>query len=133
MKARDQVRLDTLRAALSGFTYRKVEAGHELSEEEQLEVVRRLVKQRGDSIAEFEKAGRAELVAKETREREILQGYLPAQKSADEIRALVKEIIAGIPPEGRNQGAVMKVAMPQLRAVADGNVVRDIVTEELRA
>lgn len=127
------MRLDTLRAALSGFTYRKVEAGHELSEEEQLEVLRRLVKQRGDSIAEFEKAGRAELVAKETRERDILQGYLPAQKSADEIRGIVKEIIASLPEGGRNQGAVMKVAMPQLRAVADGNLVRQIVTEELGA
>lgn len=133
MKARDQVRLDTLRAALSGFTYRKVEAGHELSEDEQLEVVRKLVKQRSDSIVEFEKAGRAELVAKETREREILRGYLPAQKSPEEIRALVKGIIDGLPESGRNQGAVMKVAMPQLRAVADGNLVRQIVTEELEA
>jgi uncharacterized protein YqeY len=131
MKARDQVRLDTLRAALSGFTYRRVEAGHELSEDEQLEVIRKQVKQRTDSIAEFEKAGRAELVAKETREREILQAYLPAQKSPEEIRAVVKAIIAGLPADGRNQGAVMKAAMPQLRAVADGNAVRQIVAEEL--
>ncbi len=132
-KARDQVRLDTLRGALSGFTYRKVEAGHELTEDEELEVIRRLVKQRGDSITEFAKAGRAELVAKETREREILQAYLPAQKSPDEIRTVVKGIIAGLPEGGRNQGAVMKVAMPQLKAVADGNLVRQIVVEELGA
>lgn len=131
MKARDQVRLDTLRAVLSGFTYRRVEAGHDLTDDEQLDVVRKQVKQRNDSIAEFEKAGRAELVAKETREREILQAYLPAQKSADDIRSVVKEIIAGLPDGGRNPGAVMKVAMPQLRAVADGNLVRQIVTEEL--
>jgi uncharacterized protein len=133
MKARDQVRLDALRGALSGFTYRKVEAGHELSEEEQVDVVRKLVKQRNDSIAEFEKAGRAELVAKETRERQILQGYLPAQKTPDEVRAIVKSIIAGLPEGGRNQGAVMKAAMPQLRASADGNLVRQIVLEELEA
>lgn len=127
------MRLDTLRAALSGFTYRKVEAGHELTEDEQAEVIRKLVKQRSDSIAEFEKAGRAELVEKETRERSILQTYLPAQMGSDEIRAVVKEILAGLPAEGRNQGAVMKVAMPRLRAVADGNLVRQIVTEELGA
>lgn len=133
MKARDQVRLDTLRAALSGFTYRKVEAGHELSEDEQLEVLRKQVKQRTDSIAEFTKAGRTELVEKETREREILQAYLPAQKSPDEIRAVVKAIIASLPEDGRNQGAVMKAAMPQLKAVADGTLVRQIVTEELGA
>lgn len=127
------MRLDTLRAALSGFTYRKVEAGHELTEDEQAEVIRKLVKQRSDSIAEFEKAGRAELVEKETRERSILQTYLPAQMGPDEIRAVVKEILAGLPAEGRSQGAVMKVAMPRLRAVADGNLVRQIVTEELGA
>jgi uncharacterized protein YqeY len=131
MKARDQVRLDTLRGILSAFTYKRVEAGHELTDEEQLLVVQRLVKQRTDSIAEFEKAGRAELVAKETREREILQGYLPAQKSADEVRAIVRSALAALPAEGRNQGAAMKAVMPQLRGQADGNVVRQIVTEEL--
>lgn len=131
MKARDQVRLDALRSVLSAFTYKRVEAGHELSDDEQVAVVQRLVKQRSDSIVEFEKAARAELVAKESREREILQHYLPAQKSADEIRAIVRGLLETIPPDGRNQGAVMKLVMPQLRGVADGNVVRQIVTEEL--
>jgi len=133
MKARDQVRLDTLRSVLSAFTYKRVEAGHDLSDEEQLQVVQRLVKQRSDSIVEFEKAGRSELVAKESREREILQTYLPAQKSADEVRAIVRAALAGLPADGRNQGAAMKVVMPQLRGLADGNLVRQIVTEELAA
>jgi uncharacterized protein YqeY len=131
MRARDQVRLDTLRSVLSAFTYKRVEAGHDLSDDEQLLVVQRLVKQRADSITEFEKAGRAELVAKESREREILQQYLPEQKSEDEVRALVRAAVAGLPADGRNQGAAMKVVMPQLRGLADGNVVRRIVTEEL--
>jgi uncharacterized protein YqeY len=132
MKARDQTRLDTLRSVLSAFTYRRVEAGHDLSDEEQLAVVQKQVKQRTDSIGEYEKAGRAELVAKESQEREILARYLPAQKSADEIRILVREIIAGIPADGRNQGAVMKAVMPQLKGSADGNVVRQVVSEELK-
>jgi uncharacterized protein YqeY len=131
MKARDQVRLDTLRSVVSAFNYRRIEAGSDLSEEDQLAVVQRLVKQRNDSIAEFEKAGRAELAEKETRERDILQKYLPAQKSADEIRELVRATLVGIPPEGRNQGALMKVLMPQLKGLADGNLVRQIATEEL--
>jgi len=131
MKARDQVRLDTLRSVLSAFTYKRVEAGHDPTDDEQLAVVQRLVKQRSDSIAEFAKAGRSELVDKETREREILTAYLPAQKSNDEIRALVRQALAEIPAEGRNQGAAMKVVMPQLRGLADGNLVRQIVTEEL--
>jgi hypothetical protein len=131
MRARDQVRLDTLRSVLSAFTYKRVEAGRDLEDDEQLAVVQKLVKQRTDSITEFAKAGRTELVDKETREREILQKYLPAQKSADEIRDVVRGAIAGLPDDGRNQGAAMKVVMPLLKGLADGNVVRQIVTEEL--
>jgi uncharacterized protein YqeY len=131
MKARDQVRLDTLRSAISGFSYRRVEAGHDLTDAEELEVMRRAVKQRNDSIAEYTKAGRAELADKEIRERDILVAYLPAQLSADDVRARVKAILAEIPAENRSQGSVMKVAMPQLKDVADGNLVRTIVMEEL--
>ncbi len=131
MKARDQVRLDTLRSVLSAFTYKRVEAGHDPTDDEQLALVQKLVKQRNDSIVEFTKGGRPELVEKETRERDILQHYLPAQKSADEVRAIVRTALAAIPAEGRNQGAAMKVVMPQLKGLADGNIVRQIVTEEL--
>jgi uncharacterized protein YqeY len=133
MKARDQVRVDTLRSALSGFSYRRIEVGRELSEADQLDVVRKQHKQRGDSIVEFERAGRPELVAKESRERDILAEYLPAQKSAGEIRAEVRDAIAALPPEGRNQGAVMKAALGRLRGSADGAAVRTIVLEELAA
>ena len=84
-----------------------------------------------DTHEQFRKAGRTELVEKETREREILRKYLPAQKSPDEIRAAVREAIAGLPPEGRNQGALMKAVLPHFKGLADGNVVRQIVTEEL--
>jgi uncharacterized protein YqeY len=131
MKARDQLRVDTLRSALSGFTYKRTEAGVELGEADELDVVRKQVKQRNDSAAEFEKAGRPELADKEKRERDILLAYLPAQKSADEIRSVIKAIIAELPEGTRNQGSVMKVAMPQLKGLADGNLVRQIVTEEL--
>lgn len=131
MKARDQLRLDTLRSVLSGFTYKRTEAGVELTDADEADVVRRQVKQRTDAAAEFEKAGRKELADKELRERDILTAYLPAQKSADEIRAIVRAIVAELPQGGRNQGAVMKVAMPQLKGQADGNLVRQIVTEEL--
>ncbi|HET9097840.1 MAG TPA: GatB/YqeY domain-containing protein [Candidatus Baltobacteraceae bacterium] len=131
MKARDQLRVDTLRSALSGFTYKRTEAGVELSESDELDVVRKQVKQRNDSAAEFEKAGRQELADKEKREREILMAYLPAQKSPDEVRAVVKAIISELPGETRNQGSVMKLTMAQLKGLADGNLVRQIVTEEL--
>ena len=131
MRARDQLRLDTLRSALSGFTYKRSEAGQDLSDADELDVVRRLVKQRTDSIGEYEKAGRTELAAKERAEREMLLVYLPQQKSATEIREIVQSVLAELEAKDRNQGAVMKVVMPQLRGVADGNLVRQIVTEEL--
>jgi uncharacterized protein len=131
MRARDQVRLDTLRSVVSAFTYKRKEAAEDLSEADQLAIVQRLVKQRGDSIEQFRKAGRTELVDKETRERDILQKYLPAQKSPDEIRAAVRDALAGLPPEGRNQGALMKAVLPGFKGLADGNVVRQIVSEEL--
>ena len=93
--------------------------------------MQKLVKQRSDSIEQFGKAGRDELAAKEAREREILQAYLPAQKSPEEIRAVVREAVAALPDDGRNQGAVMKAVMPQLKGLADGNAIRQIVAEEL--
>ena len=147
MKARDQVRVDTLRSALSAFSYKKLEAKpadksaekdgaandkSELSPEEELAVLQKQVKQRNDSIAEFTKANRPELVSKEVLERDILATYLPAQKSEAEVRELVKAIIDSMPAEGRNQGAAMKAVMPQLKGLADGNLVRQIVTDLLK-
>ncbi len=131
MRARDQLRLNTLRSALSGFIYKRTEGGHELSDADELDVVRRLVKQRADSLAEFDKAGRTDLAEKERTEREILLGYLPAQRSATQVREIVQSVLAELPPESRNAGAVMKIVMPQLRGQADGNLVRQIVTELL--
>lgn len=131
MKARDQLRLDTLRSAISGFTYKRSEAGADLSDADELAVVQKLVKQRSDSLTEFEKAGRQDLADKERAERDILVAYLPAQKSPEDVRAIVKAAVAALPPEGRNQGAAMKAVMPQLKGLADGNLIRQIVTEEL--
>jgi uncharacterized protein YqeY len=131
MRARDQLRLDTLRSALSGFIYKRTEGGQELSDADELDVVRRLVKQRGDSLTEFERAGRTDLAEKERAEREILVAYLPPQRSEAEVREIVQSVLAELPAESRNAGAVMKVVMPQLKGQADGNLVRQIVTDLL--
>jgi uncharacterized protein len=131
MRARDRLRLDTLRSVLSGFIYKRTESGNELSDADELDVVRRLVKQRGDSLTEYEKAGRADLAEKERSEREILLAYLPPGRSPAEIREIVQSVLAELPPEARNAGSVMKVVMPQLKGQADGNLVRQIVTELL--
>jgi uncharacterized protein YqeY len=133
MNARDRLRADTLRSVISAFSYRRIEVGRELSDDDQLEAVRKLHKQRSDSITEFARGGRADLVDKETRERDILSTYLPPQKTADEIRNLVRDAIAALPPEQRNQGALMKAVLPGLRGSADGGLVRSVVLEELAA
>ena len=132
MKARDQMRLDTLRSALSGFTYKLTEAGEDLSDADELAVVQKQVKQRNDSLAEFEKAGRQDLADRERAERDILMVYLPEQKSPDEVRTIVKTIIAELPGGAVNQGVVMKAAMAQLKGVADGKLISQIVGEELK-
>ena len=133
MKARDQLRVDTLRSLMSAFTYKRVEGGKDLTDEEELAVVQKQVKQRNDAITEYTKASRTDLSDKETRERDILIKYLPAQKSEQEVRELIRSIISGLDASARNQGAVMKEAMPKLKGLADGNVVRQIVTEELQS
>ncbi len=133
MKARDQVRVDTLRSALSAFSYRKIEAGMELTDVEQSEVLRKLVKQRSDAIGEFTKAGRMELAAKETREREILGVYLPPAMTPEEIRRVVDAVIAELPAEARSKGPVMKAAIGRLRGKADGNAIGQAVEAALKA
>ena len=105
MRARDQLRLDTLRSVISAFNYRRIEAGADLSEADQLAVVQRLVKQRTDSIEQFGKAGRTELADKESREREILQKYLPgAEVGRTRSAPLVREALAALPPDGPQPG-----------------------------
>ncbi len=131
MKSRDQLRVDTLRSALSGFTYKRTEAGVDLSDADESGVVRKQVKQRGDSITEYRKADRADLAEREQAERDILMAYLPAAKSEDEVREIVRNAIAAIPEDGRNQGVVMKAVMAQLKGETDGNLVRQIVVQEL--
>jgi uncharacterized protein YqeY len=133
MRAKDQVRLDTLRSALSAFSYKKIEAGRELEDRDQVEVVRKLIKQRTDSITEFTKGNRPELAAKEERERDILTALLPPQKSPEEIHSVVRAALEALPADGRNQGAAMKAVMPALRGEADGGVIRQLVMEELKA
>ncbi len=133
MKAREQLRVDTLRSALSAFSYKKIEAGRELEEADQVDVVRKLVKQRTDSIAEYEKGNRPELAAKEAQERDILATLLPPQKGAEDIRAYVRAALEGLAPADRNQGAAMKAVMPTLKGETDGNTIRQVVLEELKS
>lgn len=132
MKVRDAVRLTTLRGLLSAFTNEAVAKGKkpdaELSDDEALAVVSRQVKQRKDSIEQFEKGGRPELAEAEKTELAILETYLPAQLSDEEILAAVKAKQAELgitDASGKNQ--LMGMAMKELKGRADGARVKEAV------
>ncbi len=132
MKSGDKERLSTLRMLLSAIKYKEVDAKHQLNDEEVVSVLSTLVKQRQDSIDQFRKGGREDLVEKETREAEVLKGYLPPQLSEDEVRDIVRKAAEETGAAGpRDMGKLMKAVMPQVKGKADGKLVNDIVKEVL--
>ena len=130
MKARDAERTGTLRMAISAMKYRTIERNTQLSDEEQLDVLRKQVKQRNDSIEEFTKAGRVDLADKEQRERTILEEYLPARMAGDALRAAVKSALAGLAADAKF-GDAMKAAMAALKDQADGKAIQEAVKAEM--
>ncbi|HXW77045.1 MAG TPA: GatB/YqeY domain-containing protein [Candidatus Eremiobacteraceae bacterium] len=132
MKARDAERTSTLRLAISAMKYRTIERNAELSEEEQLDVLRKQVKQRDDSIEQFTRAGRADLAGKEERERAILSAYLPARLSGDALAGEVRALIATLPGDAK-MGDAMKAAMAALKDRADGKAINQAVNAALAA
>ena len=135
MRARDSARLGVLRMLKSALKYAAIEksgAEGELDDAEATQVIRKQVKQRQDSIESFAKGGRAELAEKEKSELAILNSYLPAAMSADEIARLVKETIAEIGATSRVQmGAVMKSLGPKVAGRADGKTLSQEVQRQL--
>ena len=115
---------------LAEFGNREIELGHALSDVEALEVVRRAIKRRRESIEAYQKGGRADLVARESAELAALEAYLPPAVGEGEIRAAVKSAIAG---GAGDLGAVMGRVMPDFKGRADGKLVNQIVREELAA
>jgi uncharacterized protein len=130
MKARDTERLMTLRMAISAMNYRRIERSGQLSDEEQLDVMRKQVKQREDSITEFKRGNREDLVDKETREREILKLYLPAEMDSGALVAAVTEALAPLGPNPQF-GAAMKAAMAALKDKASGKAIQEAVRAAL--
>lgn len=132
LKNKEQLRLSVIRLAKSAITNQEIARGHELSDPEVIEVLAKEAKQRKDSIAEYEKAGRSDIVANLQAEIEILQAYLPAQLSEAEIRQLVKETITELGVTSKKElGKVMAALMPKTKGRADGRVVNQIVNSML--
>jgi hypothetical protein len=135
MKSKDQVRLSSLRMLKAAIMNKGVEKGRDLDDAEVLQVVASLVKQRRDSIEQFTNAGRTDLVEKETAELTVLQAYLPAAATPEEINAAVAEAIAETGAASlKDMGKVMKAVMPKLAGKnADGKAVNEAVRRTLGA
>ena len=135
MKARDASRLSALRMLKAAVMNKSVEKGRDLDDAEVLQVVASLVKQRRDSIEQFTNAGRTDLVEKETAELTVLQAYLPAAATPEEINAAVAEAIAETGASSpKDMGKVMKAVMPKLAGKnADGKAVNEAVRRTLGA
>lgn len=132
MKARDELRLSTLRMLISAIRYKEDELGHELSDDEVRAVAGSQVKKRTESIEAFEQAGRSELVAKEAAEREVLAAFAPEQLSDDAVDALVDEAIASTGATTMQQmGQVMGAIMAKAKGQVDGAVVQAKVKARL--
>jgi len=135
MKAKDPVRLSALRMLKAAIMNKGVEKGRDLDDAEVLQVVGALVKQRRDSIEQFSKAGRTDLVDKETAEMKILEAFLPPAASAADIDAAVAAAISETgATSARDMGKVMKAVMPKLGGkTADGRAVNEAVRRALGA
>lgn len=132
MKARDRLRVGALRMLMAAVKNAEVEKLHQLSDDEVLEVVAREAKRRRESIEAFEQGGRRDLVDKEAAELAVLEGYLPARLTEEEISLLVEEAIAETGASTPKQmGEVMKALIPKIRGRADGAEVSALVKARL--
>lgn len=127
-KQRDQARTLLLSTILADIKNREIELGHTPTDDETAEVLRRGMKKRRESVEIYEKAGRGDAAAVEAAEIKILEGFLPAAVPPEEIRAAVREAIAG---GAKDMGKVMSAVMPKFKGRADGKLVNQIVREEL--
>jgi uncharacterized protein YqeY len=128
-KAQSKDRTLVLGTILSNLKNREIELRRALTDEDVVEVMRRGVKTRRESIEQYEKAGRADLAAAEQGEIKVLEEFLPADVDPEEIRAAVRAAITG---GAADIGKVMSQVMPAFRGRADGKVINQIVREELQ-
>ena len=132
MKAGDKGRTLALRGLKSAIKYREIDKGSDLTDDDAIAVVASTVKKHKDSIEQYDKAGRDDLVQEEKAQLEVALAYLPKQLEAEEIEKEVDEIIADVGASGPSDiGKVMKGIMPKLRGRADGKLVKEIVSRRL--
>ena len=132
MRARESARLSTIRLLLAAIKQREVDERKEMTDADVLSVVDKMIKQRKDSVAQFEAGKREDLAAVERAEIEVLQGYLPAQATEAEIDAMIAEAIAATGAAGpAGIGKVMAIVKPKLAGKADLGAVSAKVKAKL--
>jgi uncharacterized protein len=128
MRAGDAGRRDALRLLIAAFQNARIAAGHELADDEAIGVLQREAKQRRDSIVEYERAERADLVQREQEELAVIEGYLPQPLSDAELDELARVAIAEVGASGPGDlGGVMRTLMERVAGRADGRRVNELV------
>lgn len=131
-KEKDVDRTNILKLAIASIKNEEIAKGKELSDEEVLKVLRKEESKIKDSIAEFTKMGRKDLVERESRQLEIISSYLPELMSNEEIKKVVSKVVEDTHAEGlKSMGTVMGIVMKELNGKADGNSVKEVVQEFL--
>ncbi len=133
-KSRDARRRDIMRLLLAALNNARIEAGHDLSDDEAVTTLQREAKQRRDSVEEYRKGDREDLARAEQEELDVIAVFLPEALSDDEVAALVREAIAEAGAEGPGDvGKVMRPLMERVAGRADGRRVNELVREQLAA
>jgi len=132
MRAGEKERLATVRLALAAIKQREVDERITLSDEQVLAVLEKMIKQRREAIVQFESGGRADLVAKESAEIEVLKHYLPAQLSEAEVEALIQEAIAATGASSlKDMGKVMAAVKPKAQGRTDMGALSARIKQKL--
>jgi len=133
-KSGEKLKLSLTRLLKSDIRYKEIDKGKELSDEEVLEVLTSSAKKHRDSIEQFRKGGREDLVKQEEDELKLILGYMPEQLSPEELGRIVEEAITEVGAEGeKDMGKVMKALMPKVRGKADGKAVSLLVSSRLKS
>jgi uncharacterized protein YqeY len=134
MKSKDQVRLTVLRMVKGAMQLESINNKKELNDDLLIDCVSKQIKLRNDSIMEFEKANRLDLVAKNNEEIEVLKEYLPAQMSVEELDKVIDEVFALVnPTSAKDMGLIMKEVTPKVKGKADMKLVSEKIKDKLNS
>ena len=132
MKERDKSKVNAIRMTLNAIKNREIELQRELSDDEIAQLISAQIRRREEAIEQFKRGERWDLVEEETKQVEILKGYLPEQLTEEELEGLIEETIKEVGATSpKDLGKVMRVIMPKVRGRADGSVVNQMVRRKL--